>query len=483
MLEPMTSSAEHRLNEVLDPGWVERDADLATRNPLDFPGYKPEGEAAVTASGAVGGFPVEAISFSFEILGGSMGVAVGEKIARSFERAVERRAGVVALVASGGARLQEGMLALAQMAKTVVARGAATRAGLPFIAYLRNPTTGGVYASFASLADLLWAEPGATIGFAGPRVAEAVTGRSLPEGSHTSEFALARGLVDDVVSPEALRGRLRSALDLTLGADAPRALAMPDEPAPGRRAAWEEVTLARHPDRPTGAGFLHAMAEDVIELRGDRAGVDDRAIVAGIARIAGWRVAVLAHDRRAPRPPAYRKSYRLVRMAAALGLPLVTFVDTPGADPSSEAESGGIARSIATAFRTVLDHPTSTIAVVTGEGGSGGALAFAACDRLFALEHAIFSVIAPEGAAAILRRTDVAEVAEDLRLTAHDLRRLGLADRVLPEPGAGAHVDARAAAAVVEAAISSGLAGLPRSADLQARRARWRRAGNGALGA
>src|SRR5207253_2606073 len=155
--------------------------------------------------------------------------------------------------------------------------------------------------------------------------------------------------------------------------------------------AWDEVLLARHPDRPTGAGFARMIAADLIEVRGDRAGLDDRAAIAGLARIAGRRCGLIALDRGRPRPAAYRKGYRLIRLAGALGLPLVTFIDTPGADPSSESESAGIARSIATAFRTVLDHPAPTVAVVTGEGGSGGALAYAVCDKVLIQEHAIFS--------------------------------------------------------------------------------------------
>lgn len=477
----MRRSAREWLDLALDAGWVERDAGLAAGDPLGFPGYKRDGESVVSASGAVAGFPVEAVSFEFSALGGSMGIAAGEKIARAFDRGVARRAAVLALTASGGARMQEGMLALAQMAKTMVARIGLQKAGLPFIAYLRDPTTGGVYASFAAQADLLWAEPDATIGFAGPRVAEAATGEPLPEGSHTAEFALARGLIDDIVGPAELRAHVRRALDLTMGADAPAPSEMPPEVPASGTPAWDEVLLARHAKRPTGAGFLRMIGADLVELRGDRAGRDDRTIVAGLTRIAGRRVAVLAHDRGRSLPAGFRKSYRLARLASNLGLPLVTFVDTPGADPSSSSESAGIARAIATMFRTVLEHPAATVAVVTGEGGSGGALAFAVCDRVLVMEHAIFSVIAPEGAAAILGRGDVPAVAEDLKLTARDLRHLGLADRVLPEPSPGAHADPKGAAAAVGAAVGAALLELPSPANLARRRHRWRRAGDAYL--
>jgi acyl-CoA carboxylase subunit beta len=377
--------------------------------------------------------------------------------------------------------MQEGMLALVQMAKTMVARTALQRARLPFIAYLRNPTTGGVYASFASQADILWAEPGATIGFAGPRVA-ASFGEDLPPRSHTAEFGLERGLIDDVVAPKDLRARLARVLDLTTGRDEPEDLTMPSEPAPAPdREAWEDVALARHEKRPTGLGFARMICGEIEELRGDRAGVDDRALVCGLARLAGRRVAVIALDRGRPKPPAYRKAYRLARFAANLGLPLVTFIDSPGADPSSASESAGIARTIATAFRTTMDHPAPTVAVVTGEGGSGGALALAVCDRVLVCEHAFFSVMTPEGAAAILKREDVEQVASDLKLTSKDLLRFGLIDRIIPETGTGAQSDPQSAAEMIKAAVAATLAEIPNEPDVEARRARWRQAGNAFL--
>ncbi|MFY9588242.1 MAG: acetyl-CoA carboxylase carboxyltransferase subunit beta, partial [Actinomycetota bacterium] len=202
----MARNARDWIDLVLDPGWEERDAGLSATDPLLFPGYASRDashESVITADGAIAALPVVAMSFDFGVYGGSMGVAAGEKIARAFERAIERNAAVIALTATGGARMQEGTLALTQMAKTITARRALTIAGLPFLAYLRHPTTGGVYASFASLADVLWAEPGATIGFAGPRVAEQIS--PLPEGSHTAEFSLENGLIDQIVSPDQLR--------------------------------------------------------------------------------------------------------------------------------------------------------------------------------------------------------------------------------------------------------------------------------------
>ena len=482
----MARNASDWIDLVLDAGWTECDAGLASTDPIGFPGYgsrDPKRESVITADGTVAGTPVVAISFSFEVFGGSMGVASGEKIARAFERAIDRRAAVVALTASGGARMQEGMVALAQMAKTIVARHALTQAGLPFVAYLRNPTTGGVYASFASLADVLWAEPGATIGFAGPRVAEEVA--PLPEGSHTAEFSLANGLIDNIVRPEDLRAAFGVLLRSTLEPDSPAPLREAvDAPAPSGKTPWELVQAARHPGRPSGRAILEAIVDVFIELRGDRAGIDDEGVACGVARIGGRRCGVIALDRTCPTAPGFRKAYRLLRFAGALDVPLVTIIDTPGADPSSDSEAQGIARTIATAFRTVLEHPGPSVAVVTGEGGSGGALSLAVCDRVLICENAIFSVIAPEGAAAILKRDDVEAVARDLKLTAKDLIELGIADGLIPEPAGGAHADPARTVKVIGEAVGRALdelAAEPMDKRLAARRRRWREAGNAFL--
>ena len=482
----MARTARDWIDLVLDPGWEERDTNVASTDPLGFPGYGSRDsshESVISADGAIAALPVVAISFDFEVYGGSMGVAAGEKIARAFERANQRDAAVIAITATGGARMQEGMLALAQMAKTITARRALTVAGLPFLAYLRHPTTGGVYASFASLADVLWAEPGATIGFAGPRVAEQVG--PLPEGSHTAEFSLANGLIDDIVSADQLRAHAGVFLRATLEPDAPAEPRAAVEAPASAGDAWDAVGLARHEDRPKGRAFLDGLTDAFIEVRGDRAGVDDTGVACGIARIAGRRCGVIALDRTRPTPPGYRKAYRLLRFAGALGVPLVTIIDTPGADPSSDSERQGIARTIATAFRTVMEHPGPSIAVITGEGGSGGALSLAVCDRVLICENAIFSVIAPEGAAAILKRSDVEGVARDLKLTARDLTRFGLADAIVPEPPGGAHTDPDLTIKLVGEAVASALdelSALPREKRLAARRERWRNAGNAFLG-
>ena len=481
----MARNARDWIDLVLDAGWSECDAGLAANDPLSFPGYAARDaktESVITADGAVAGNPVVAISFEFDVFGGSMGVAAGEKIARAFERAIDQRAAVIALTASGGARMQEGMIALAQMAKTTLARRALSQEGLPFLAYMRHPTTGGVYASFASLADVLWAEPGATVSFAGPRVASQVG--ALPEGSHTAEFSFANGLIDDIVSPQDLRAAVGVFLRATLEPDSPRGSRVAAVSSDGDANAWDQVRLARHPGRPSGRAILDGITESFVELRGDRAGVDDPGVACGVARVGGRRCGVIALDRARPTAPGYRKAYRLLRFAGALGVPLVTIIDTPGADPSSASEAQGIARTIATAFRTVLEHPGPSVSVITGEGGSGGALALAVCDRVLVCGNAIFSVIAPEGAAAILKRDDVEGVARDLKLTANDLVQLGLADGIVAEPPGGAHTDPGKAIRLVGEAIDrslSELAAVQLTERLAARRRRWRQAGNAFL--
>jgi len=418
--------------------------DVVSDDPLGFSGYKQQLQAAraatscsesvLVADAVIHGRRAIVVAFEFGFLGGSMGIAAGERICRAFETAAADKIPLIALTASGGARMQEGMLALAQMPATLLARRELAEAHQPFIAYLRNPTTGGVLASFASSADLLWAEPGATIGFAGPRVVETVTGQAPPADSHTAESALAAALLDEIIEPEQLRARLDDALGVLDG----RAIGAPPAEAPGlepdatARDPLEIWRRARDPSRPTGAAYLEAG----LPLR--RGGVDDT-VQAAIMKIGQYTVVAIAQDARSgsgrTTPAGYRRARRAIATAARLGLPIVTLVDTPGADPSPASERDGVASEIAITFEALLGAPVPTVACVVGEGGSGGALALAACDRLLIQRNAVFSVIAPDAAASILRRDDLDEVARALRLTSEDLLALGLADGVIDEPG------------------------------------------------
>jgi acetyl-CoA carboxylase carboxyl transferase subunit beta len=488
-------------------------------------------ESVVTGTAEIQGHPVMLVILDFRFLGGTMGAAAGEKIARAFDHAAERRIPLVAVTSSGGARIQEGMVALMQMAKTAAAAQHFAVSRQPFITVLTNPTTGGVYASFANLADVILAEPRALVGFAGPRVVEILTGKKLPRDSHRAEFLLEHGMVDEIVSrPQLppvigkLLGNARSAgyllpAETTLfgGEEELRALPAPTERIhftvdPGKdgsasagsaarfkakesKRAWQSVLLARRPDRPTALAYVERIFVEWVELHGDHLYGDDPAIVAGIAKFDDRGVVVIGHERgrdaererrRQGRagPEGYRKAQRAMRLASKWGMPVVTFVDTPGADASYEAEKRGIAMALASSIAAMLEVRAPTVAVVIGEGGSGGALALAAADRVLMLERAVYSVISPEGASAILYGDDAhaAELAEDLNLTAPELVARGIVDEIIPEPPGGAHNDADAAAENVKRAIRRALgrlSAIPAEELVAARYDKYRHAGRG----
>lgn len=420
-------------------------------DPLRWPGYPEKrdearaetglDEAVAVATGRLRGTKLEAVFVAgdFGFLGGSMGTTVGEMVANAYDHARTQQLPVILLASSGGARMFEGMASLVQMPKTVVAAEQHAKAGLLQIALLRDPTTGGVFASHVNHADVLLAEPGATIGFAGPRVAAAMTGGALPDGSHTAAGAERSGLIDLVVArpdlPVVLERLLRWAQP-DAAHEEPRPT---DDPRDTELDAWAKVQRARHPDRARASEWL-AHLEDAIELHGDREGHDDPALRVLLGRVGGRRLVAIALDRNANEArvtsAGYRKAWRGLRLADRLGVPVVVFVDTPGADPSAASEATGIAAAIARTFTEVLACRPPLVAMVMGEGGSGGALCLCVGDRVLIQEHAIFTVIAPEGAAAILHRdpSRAPEVADLLRPTAADLAALGIADEVVAEP-------------------------------------------------
>jgi acetyl-CoA carboxylase carboxyl transferase subunit beta len=437
------ATAEH----IADEGtFVVAGDDLATRDPLGYPGYaelttrarlaSDADESVIAGRADISGHDVELASFEFRFLGGSMGEVAGERLARALERAARRAVPFVLSTASGGARLHEGMRALVQMPKVVCARLELARARQPLLVALGNPTTGGVYATLGGLGDVTVAEAGAMLGFAGPRLVQRFTRRPLAPDSHTAEAALAHGLVDAVVPRAEVRTYLAAAVGVLAADDPAPAPAPPPPPPTAEPDAWEVVRAARSSERLTGHELVSALGDRAIELRGDRAGRDDPGVHAALARIEGRRALVLALDRNHPAGPAgCRKAVRALEVAARLGIPVVTLIDTPGLDPSEDSEAGGIAPTIARLFEAMLSAPVATLAVVTGEGGSGGALAFAAADVVVAYSDSIFSVIGPEGAAQILwRDSDRApEAARALRLGSEDLVRLGIADGLIPD--------------------------------------------------
>ncbi|HEX3963105.1 MAG TPA: carboxyl transferase domain-containing protein [Trebonia sp.] len=429
----------------------EWDAGLASANPLAFPGYGPPdegGESVRTGAAVVGGRRVAVIECRFDILGGTMGAVAGERIVRAFARATDQRLPVVEYVASGGARLQEGMIALIQMARTASAAAVHGHAGLMSAAVLRAPTTGGVYASWASLSDVRAAAPGAVIGFGGPRVVAEVTGEWPPADSHTAESAYRNGLVDALVSPDGQAAWLAAAVGIGAG----RPLALPpgrpgrpaevphgpsSGPAVGPGGAYLVLLRARDAARPSGLDWAAWLTSDWVELRGG-----DASIRAALATVAGQRCAVIAMDRHAfgdaaakQGPGAFRLAQRAIRLADRLGLPVLTLIDTPGADPSPASEAAGLAGEIARTLLAMSQLRGVSVAVCVGEGGSGGAMALGHADRLLLLGGAVFSVIGPEAGAAVLYRdrARAPELTGALRVTAPDLLRLGVIDAVVPE--------------------------------------------------
>lgn len=484
-------TAQQRLEHLLDPGSAVPLAHVeSVHDPLGFVDTRPYvdrlvdarartglREAVLCAQGTIEGRPVVVAAMDFRFLGGSLGCGVGALISEAARTSLRQRIPLLLVSASGGARMQEGVLSLMQMAKTAHALAELDEAGILVVSLITDPTYGGVAASFATLADVIIAEPGARLGFAGPRVIEHTTGESLPEGFQTAEFLLRHGLVDDVVPRAALRATLGQLLSLQNATPATgrvpaagRLLCRPEELA--RTDSWAAVRLARHPGRPTTLDYAAHLLDGFHELHGDRISGDCAAVVGGPGHLYGRPVMLIGHqkgghelaERRRrkfgmPSPSGYRKAARLMRMAAKLGLPVVTLIDTPGANPGPDAERTGQAVAIAQNLRLMARLPVPIVAVVTGEGGSGGALALAVADRVLVSANGIYSVISPEGCAAILwKDPDAAPTAAAaLRVDAGELLRLGIVDGVVPEPQGGAHTDHPLAAALLGEAVTAAL--------------------------
>lgn len=513
--------AGDRIGQLFDPGSASPVAGRpALIDPLGFADSHPyidrllaaqdatgADEAVTVVAGTIGGRPVIAAVMDFAFLGGSMGCGAGELVTAAAERALSQRVPLLLVTASGGARMQEGVLALMQMAKTSQAMLALDDAGILTISLISDPTYGGVAASFATLADIIISEPRARLGFAGPRVIEQTIHQKLPPGFQTAEFLFGRGLVDGIVARSALRrtssqllslqpaGRWPELADTLLGAPADRPSWLVREPSllPPQD-PWAAVRLARHPGRPTTLDYAGQFLDEFHELHGDRLSRNCPSIVAGLGRLGGQPVALVGtqkgHDTRElvdrnfgmPSPAGYRKAARIFRLAAKLGIPVITLIDTPGAYPGDDAEENGQANAIAENVRLMAGLPVPIVAVVTGEGGSGGALALGVADRVIASSNAVYSVISPEGCAAILWRDAAAapRAAAALGLDASALLRNAIVDTVVIEPAGGAHEMpqeqiARIGTSVVDALrelATSDMTGLVR-----ARHARFRRAG------
>ncbi len=469
--------ARRRIEMITDPGTFEEwDEELVSCNSLHFRGYEEKiealqektglKEAVVTGKAQIGGQPTVIGVCDGRFLMASMGEAVGEKITRAIERATEEKLSVILFACSGGARMQEGIVSLMQMAKTSAALKRHSDAGLLYISVLTDPTTGGVTASFAMLGDIILAEPNALIGFAGPRVIEQTIGEKLPKGFQRSEFLLKHGFIDQIVERENLKAVLEQILKMH---GSPRESAG----AAGRnediqdagiesenlwqnkkiqdrkmRNAWEIVQISRQKGRPVGSDYISHLFSGFIELHGDRFYQDDKAVIGGLAYFRGMPVTVIAqvkgkstrenveHNFGMPSPEGYRKALRLMKQAEKFHRPVICFVDTPGAFCGLEAEERGQGEAIARNLFELSALKTPVLSIIIGEGGSGGALAMAVADEVWMLENSIYSILSPEGFASILwkdsKRAD--EAAEVMKLTAFDLKKLEIIENIIPEP-------------------------------------------------
>lgn len=464
-----------RIRMVADTGtFQEWFTDLETENPLEYPGYEEKiadlqektklHEAVTVGKCMVNGLETVLGVCDARFLMGSMGYVVGEKITRAFERATEEKLPVVLFTSSGGARMQEGIISLMQMAKTSAAIRKHSEAGLFYLPVLTDPTTGGVTASFAMLGDVILAEPGALIGFAGPRVIAQTIGQKLPEGFQRAEFLVEKGIIDGVVERQELKETVWKLLNIhqdTLQyihyGDTQNVENLPEiRNSRGKTAgcdkkeltAWERVEISRSKERPTTLSYVQQVFDDFLELHGDRAFRDDGAVIGGIAMFGGQPVTVIGQQKGKnvkeniyrnfgmASPEGYRKALRLMKQAEKFGRPVVTFVDTPGAACGIEAEERGQGEAIARNLLEMSGIQTPMVSILIGEGGSGGALGLAVTDEVWMMENATYSILSPEGFASILWKDGkrAKEASEVMKITAKDLKKLQIIEKVIREP-------------------------------------------------
>ena len=467
-------STANRIRMVADPRtfepWFE---ELESKNPLDFPEYEEKIAQAQEKTGLHEAVTIGRAKIFGEdtVLGicdarflmSSMGHVVGEKIAHAVERATELRLPVILFCCSGGARMQEGIISLMQMAKTSAAFKRHSDAGLLYVPVLTDPTTGGVTASFAMLGDIILAEPGALIGFAGPRVIEQTIGQKLPAGFQRAEFQLEHGFVDAIVKREDLKLTLHQILKMhhvkkgyanfdPMHADDrydPTELMKERASKAGFFSAWEKVKAARKVDRPACVDYMELIFDDFMEMHGDRYFRDDPAIVGGVAYLDGQPVTVIGvhkgkdmkdcmrHNYGMPSPEGYRKAIRLMKQAEKFNRPIITFVNTSGAFCGMEAEERGQGEAIARNLYEMSALKVPILCLMIGEGGSGGALALSVGNEVWMMENATYCVLSPEGFSSILWKDGkrAKEASEVMKITAQDLHKLHVVERIIPEFG------------------------------------------------
>ena len=501
--------AYRRIKMVVDrKSFTEWDVHMEEQNPLQYKGYEEKirslrektglDEAVVTGKCTIKGTPTALGVCDCRFMMSSMGEVVGEKITRVFERATKERLPVILYICSGGARMQEGLVSLMQMAKTSMAIRKHSDAGLLYVPVLTDPTTGGVTASFAMLGDIILAEPKALIGFAGPRVIEQTIGQKLPKGFQRAEFLLEHGFVDKIVEREEQRSVLADILklhenkipdygqsdnsDMEMKYKSDNAESTetavgdkresentiwPEFIPSGNYTPWEHVQLARAKTRPTGKDYIEALFDDFMEFHGDRHCGDDPAVIGGVAFFHGKPVTVLAQEKGEGTreniarnfgmvsPEGYWKSLRLMQQAEKFHRPVICLVDTPGAFCGLEAEERGQGEAIAKNLYTLAGLTVPVLSIVIGEGGSGGALPFAVADEVWMLEHSVYSILSPEGFASILWKDSkkAKEAAAVMKLTAADLYQMGMIEHVIPEAEPVSRENINDAAAYLENGI------------------------------
>lgn len=473
-------NAMDRIQQICEEDSFEAwDSDFDIENPLNTPGYEDKitslrektglNEAVVTGKCKIGSNDAVLCVMDTRFMMASMGRIVGEKITRAVEKATSLKLPIIIFTCSGGARMQEGIMSLMQMAKTSAALKRHSEAGLLYITVLTDPTTGGVSASFAMLGDIILAEPDALVGFAGPRVIEQTIGQKLPEGFQRSEFLLNHGLIDAVVNRKDMKDTLENILTLhkesaslselqhmlsvehNKFAKNCRNTVRATNSKKNKLTAWDKVCLSREKHRPVAHDYINRLFPDFIELHGDREFGDDGAICGGIASFKGIPVTVIAQCKGKnttenikrnfgmPSPEGYRKALRLMKQAEKFNRPIILFVDTPGAFCGLEAEERGQAGAIAYNLYDMFSLQVPIYSCIIGEGGSGGALAMAVADEVWMLSNAIYAILSPEGYASILwKNSELAnKAAEEMKLTADDLLKLKIIDGIIDEPEKG----------------------------------------------
>lgn len=464
---------QNRIKMVADKGtfepWFEG---MAVSNPLEFSGYEDKIKEAKERTGldealTVGKCKVFGASAVIGVcdsrfMMASMGHVVGEKLTLAIERAIEERLPVFVFCCSGGARMQEGIVSLMQMAKTSAAIAKLKEEGLLYCTILTDPTTGGVTASFAMLGDVIMAEPGALIGFAGPRVIRQTIGQELPEGFQKAEFLLEHGIIDGIVERKNLKKTIYFMIKSHQSKEGNYSNFVETDTSfkiselvtermhySEPKSAWEKVQGVRQASRPQGLDYMEYIFDLFIEAHGDRAFRDDPSIIGGVGFIGNQPITVISEDKGKnpedyqkknfgmPMPEGYRKALRLMKQAEHFNRPIICFVNTPGAYPGMEAEERGMGESIARNLMEMSNLKVPVLCILVGEGGSGGALATAVGNEVWMLENATYSILSPEGFASILWKDSgrAKEASEVMKITAEELCNLKIIEKIIPEYG------------------------------------------------